>query len=238
LELPFGQINVLLENHAYMPTISALDIETDDLFYNLSTDPNIMELTPFDSIYWSADNYDHIFISPETATRVIAEIMALQPKTQNLTLIAGWNDLSSYIDPTDKNIESITGQLGDDLIIMQHFGEVYWPEGGFTTLTEWNYKKGYMIKVLNDNSLDISGALPDDKTITINEGWNLIPVLCSECNTIEDMLGENIGKVKIIREGVGLNIFWPEVGIYTLTHLVPGSSYYLYANESFLLTFE
>ncbi len=238
LESPFGDIIALHPNHAYIPVVSALDIDTEDLFYNIAADPQIMQKTPFDSIYWAADNYDHTYISPETAQCIISEILNIQPKTQNVTLISGWNDLSSYIDPSDKNIENVVGQLGDDLIVIQHFDEVYWPEGGFSTLTEWDYKKGYLIKVLNNNSLDVSGNLPGDKSITIDEGWNLIPVLCTECTSLEALLGENIGKVKVIREGIGLNVFWPELGIYALTRLVPGNSYYLYANESFILTFE
>lgn len=237
LESPYGDIIALHQNHAYIPITSALDIDSDDLFYNIAADPLIMQKTPFDSIYWAADNYDHIYISPETAQTIITEIQNIQPQTQNVMLISGWNDLSSFIDPTDKNIENVVGQLGDDLIIMQHFDAVYWPEGGFSTLNQWDYKKGYLIKVLNDNSLDISGALPNDKSITINQGWNLIPVLCSECNSIETMLGENVGKVKVIKEGVGFKVFWPEAGVFTLTHLLPGNAYFLYANESFVLAF-
>lgn len=238
IELPFGELVVLLDNHAYIPTVSGLDIDTDDLFYNVAGDPLIMKKTPFDSIYWANDNYDHIYISPETAQHIIAEIENVQTQTQNVLLLSGWNDLSSYIDPSDTDIENIVNQLGNNLVILQHFDEVYWPEGGFSTLTEWNYKKGYLIKVNSDSNLDILGKIPSEKSIEIVQGWNLIPALCMECNYITDILGNNIDKVKIIKEGVGFGIFWPEMGIYTLTHFFPGSAYYLYANESFLLTFE
>ena len=238
VELPFGEINVLLNNHAYIPTISGLDINDQDLFYNLSTNPNIMELTPFDSIYWSPENYDHSYISPETAQLIINEILTSQLKTHEILLVSGWNDLSSYIDPTDKNIQSIANQLGDNLIIMQYFDEVFWPDGGINSLNEWNYKKGYQVKVDGNNSIHIIGSSPNDKSIAIIEGWNLIPVLCKDCNSIIEILGDDISKVKIIREGVGLGILWPEKEINTLENFVQGNSYFLLANESFILTFE
>lgn len=237
LQLPFGQIVVLLENHAYIPTVSGLALDTDDLFYNLEADPQVMQLTPFDSIYWSDDNYDHTYISPQTAQVAITEILNAQPQSQDITLTAGWSDLSSYIDPANKDILSLTAQLGDDLVILQHFGEVYWPGGGINSLNEWDYKKGYIVKVMGDHTLTVTGSNPEDKTIQISQGWNLIPVLCKDCNSIETMLGDNLGKVRIIREAVGVNIFWPEVGIYSLTHLAPGNAYYLYANEPFQLGF-
>ena len=238
LELPFGELIVLHENHAFIPTISALEIDTEDLFYNISADPDIMSLTPFDTIFWSADNYDHTFISPETAQFAISEIMSAQPQTQQIMLTAGWNDLSSYVDPADKNIEALASQLGDELIILQNNSGIFWPAGSINTLNEWNYKNGYLVKVISENEFTVSGSIPEDKSVQINQGWNLIPVLCKDCPDIGTILGTDLSKVKIIREAVGVNIFWPEVGIYSLTHFVPGNAYYLYANEPFLLNFE
>lgn len=238
LELPFGEIVVLLENHCFIPTVSTFDLATDDLFYNIENDPNHMDLTPFDEIFWTVENYAHTFISPESATFAIDKILSAQPVVHEIFLSAGWNDLSSYVDPTNKNIQSIASQLGDDLIILQHFGEVYWPGGGISTLESWDYKKGYITKVMADHTLTITGEYPASKNIPIQMGWNLIPVLCKACPTVATLLGENTDKVLIVREAVGMNIFWPAMGIYSLTRLEPGNSYYLYANEPFMLVFE
>ena len=238
IQAPLGDIIALHDNHCFIPTVSGLAIAGEDVFHNLAADPQIMEKTPFDTIFWSAENYDHTFISPETAQFAISEIMSAQPQTHQIMLTAGWNDLSSYIDPADKNIETLASQLGDDLVILQHFSEFFWPAGGINTLNDWDYKKGYLVKVLGNSEFTITGSLPGDKSIQINQGWNLIPVLYKDCPGIETILGGDLGKVKIIREAVGTNIFWPEIGIYSLTHFVPGNSYYLYANEPFLLNFD
>ncbi len=237
LELPVGEITVLHGNHAYIPTLSALDIDEDNLFYNLSNDPNIMSLTPFDSIYWSDDNYDHTYISPELAALVIAEMGSINTDTHEILLQAGWSDLSSYIIPTEQNIENLTAQLGTNLVILQHFSEVYWPEAGANSLVNWDYKKGYLIKLNTEQTLTISGTPAIDESLDIEQGWNLIPALCSQCATIAEMLGENADKVRIIRDGVGLHVYWPEAGVYTLNQLLPGRAYYLYATEAFTLSF-
>ncbi len=238
IQAPLGDIIALHDNHCFIPTVSGLAIAGEDVFHNLTTDPQIMQKTPFDTIFWSTDNYDHTYISPETAQFAVSEIMSAQMQSHQIMLTAGWNDLSSYIDPTDKSIESIAAQLGDDLIILQHFGEVYWPGGGVSTIETWDYKKGYITKLTANRDLTVIGDEPEVKSVQIQQGWNLIPVLCKDCPTILSLLDENLEKVIIIREAVGVNIFWPEMGIYSLTHLEPGNSYYLYANEPFLLEFE
>jgi len=238
IELPFGELEVLLDNHTFIPTISGLDIDNDNLFYNIAADPGIMNSTPFDSIFWSDDNFEHKYISPEFAQLITNEVQKIQPVTQTMMLTSGWNDLSSFVDPSNKNIEDVVNQLGDNLIIIQHFDQIYWPGGGINTLNEWNYKNGYLLKIDGDNTINFTGYCPSDKSVQIKQGWNLIPALCNACNPIADLLGENITKVKIIRDGVGLNIFWPEAGIHSLTHFIPGNSYYLYANESFVLSFD
>ncbi|HSG29624.1 MAG TPA: hypothetical protein VLA34_14175, partial [Candidatus Krumholzibacterium sp.] len=55
-EAPFGDIIALHERHCFIPTISALDIATDDLFYDVAADPYVMALTPFDTVYWAPVN--------------------------------------------------------------------------------------------------------------------------------------------------------------------------------------
>jgi len=60
----YGQIGTEISNHCFIPTVSSLAINTSNLFYNISTDPNIMEKTPFDTIYYPLNtNEPHAFIS-------------------------------------------------------------------------------------------------------------------------------------------------------------------------------
>tara|TARA_R110002050_G_scaffold244430_1_gene381228 strand:- start:1622 stop:4087 length:2466 start_codon:yes stop_codon:yes gene_type:complete len=48
-----GTVYSLHDNHSFVSTISALDINTNDLFYNISANSNILNMTPFDAIYYS-----------------------------------------------------------------------------------------------------------------------------------------------------------------------------------------
>lgn len=74
LEAPYGDIIALHEKHCFIPTISALDLDTDDLFYDIAGDPDLLSHTPFDTVYFPAVNEEHIQITPESKAWFIAEL--------------------------------------------------------------------------------------------------------------------------------------------------------------------
>ncbi len=73
-QAPYGDIVALHPNHCFIPTISALDIDTDDPWYDIDGDPAIMTHTPFDTIYFPSTNQEHVTISPEGAQWFMNEI--------------------------------------------------------------------------------------------------------------------------------------------------------------------
>lgn len=97
-----GDINTLNPNHCFIPTISALDINTTDLFYNIKNDPNILSKTPFNQIYYPKnnpnENQPHIFITSEIVTFVLNELVpnevVLNANTQNRGEIAAQNSIA------------------------------------------------------------------------------------------------------------------------------------------------
>ena len=75
----FNAIHALHDNHCFIPTVSALALDTEDLFYNVDADPNILDLTPFDAIYYPDTNEQHITITPATKQWFIDEITGTVP---------------------------------------------------------------------------------------------------------------------------------------------------------------
>lgn len=73
-EAPYGDIIALYDNHSFIPTISSLEIETEDLFYDIAGDPGIMSRTPFDTIYYPSENQDHASITSQNALWFLNEI--------------------------------------------------------------------------------------------------------------------------------------------------------------------
>jgi len=73
-EAPYGDIIALHPAHAFIPTISALALDTSDLFHDIAGDPNLLAITPFDTVYFPAENQEHVLITPESAEWFLSEI--------------------------------------------------------------------------------------------------------------------------------------------------------------------
>jgi hypothetical protein len=66
---PYGDITAFHPSHAFIPTVSALAIATDDPFLDIAAEP-----TPFDALYKPVENQPHVQITPENAVWVRTEI--------------------------------------------------------------------------------------------------------------------------------------------------------------------
>lgn len=64
---PYGDIVALHYAHCFIPTVSALALDTDDLFYDIDGDPDLLSHTPFDTVYYPSVNEEHVSITPESA---------------------------------------------------------------------------------------------------------------------------------------------------------------------------
>jgi hypothetical protein len=71
---PFGDIVALYPSHCFIPTISALALSTGDPFFDVATAGDPLALSPFDAIYWPAENQEHVLITPENAVWLRNEI--------------------------------------------------------------------------------------------------------------------------------------------------------------------
>jgi len=71
---PYGDIEALHPNHCFIPSVSALAVVTDDLFYDIAGDPDLLAHTPFDAVYFPLANEEHVEITPANAAWILAEI--------------------------------------------------------------------------------------------------------------------------------------------------------------------
>jgi hypothetical protein len=71
---PYGDIVALHPAHSFIPTVSALALETDDPFFDLAGVPDLAALTPFDAVLVPALNEEHVSLTPENAAWIRAEL--------------------------------------------------------------------------------------------------------------------------------------------------------------------
>jgi hypothetical protein len=71
---PYGDIVAPHPSHCFVPTVSALALDTEDLFYDVAGDPDLLAHTPFDMVYYPAENQEHGTITPESAQWFLTEV--------------------------------------------------------------------------------------------------------------------------------------------------------------------
>jgi pimeloyl-ACP methyl ester carboxylesterase len=130
-EAPYGDIVALHEHHCFIPTVSALDIDTEDLFYNVGGDPSLLSKTPFDAVYFPAVNQDHASFTAENKQWFLDEVRvgvtdALVPPLRDVVLHQNYPNpfnpatTISFDLPRDANVRlsvyNVKGELVSNLI--------------------------------------------------------------------------------------------------------------------------
>lgn len=160
---------------------------------------------------------------------------------QQVTIPAGWSGISSYLIPYQSQFDSIfeTQLLANQLVIVTHFGQMFYPATNINTLGSWNPNQGYAIKLSQPVTMQFAGLENSDIVVELQTGWNYLPVLSKvniETSCLLDNLIEN-NQLMILSEIAGNQLFWPAFSISTLDTLKPGKSYLVKVSEPCSITF-
>ena len=96
--------------------------------------------------------------------------------TQKLTLKAGWNLVSFYVEATDMAPATVQEKIKDQLVQIKNLSKSYDPSLPFflNTLSSLSVNEGYWLKVSETVDLELEGMVPSGATITVKTGWNLV----------------------------------------------------------------
>ena len=157
--------------------------------------------------------------------------------TQTILVGQGWSGISSCLVPENPNFNQILGLNLQNVVLIQTMTGVYYPDFQVNTLGDWDYQSGYMIKADAPFNLELTGAEPANRQITLEPGWNLMPVL-SPCNvTVNQVFGLYLNKVQVIKSIAGTGVYWPDFNINTLGMIQPGKAYFVNVSEQITITF-
>jgi hypothetical protein len=166
-----------------------------------------------------------------------ATVLSTGLQSQSISIPEGWSGLSSCLIPENTGFNQILGLHLQDVVLIQDMNGVFYPEYQVNTIGEWDYQSGYMIKAENPFVLEISGEEPEFRQITLEAGWNIMPVL-SDCNaTVGQLFGLYLNKIKVIKSIAGTEVFWPQFNINTLGSLEPGNAYFVNVSQAITITF-
>ena len=183
--------------------------------------------------------YDTIFAStvgyPDEM--IIVTVSPDNWEIHTVNLPKGWSGLSSYVMPADTNIQNIYSNILDELVIAVTEEEIFYPAYNINTIDNWEQHSAYKIKTDNDVSIDISGFIDENKTLQLEAGWNLIPVVSSCPVDVETLFATVVEDLEIVKEVAGYGVYWPAMGINNLGSLNPGKAYYVLMDNPASVTF-
>jgi len=147
--------------------------------------------------------------------------------THTIKLPAGWSGLSSYVMPENSDIEPIFGSILDEIEIVLTEDEIFYPAHNINTIGNWEQHSAYKVKTNAKVGLNINGLADGNKTLQLDKGWNLIPVISSCPVDVETLFEPVAADLQIVKEVAGYGVYWPEMGINSLGTLNPGDAYYV-----------
>jgi parallel beta-helix repeat protein len=184
------------------------------------------------------------------ATSVVG-LVSYTEYTQSISLLKGYNMISTYVKAEDPSVCSVTKPLSDqgDLIKVQdEAGNSYEDWGSFggwiNKLGSFQETEGYKIKVAENCTLQVTGrpvVLPLD--IPLKTGWNIISFprtdLVDAMNIIQTLIDQN--KLIKVQDEAGNSI--EDWGIFggwknEVGNFVPGKAYKVKLNADAVLTIQ
>jgi hypothetical protein len=147
---------------------------------------------------------------------------------QQIPLTAGWNIISTYIEPYVNSLPTIFGQLQYLTIVKDDNGNVYLPQYSINNISYLITGKGYQLKTMEADVLIVKGkaVVPEYKILNIPAGWSIIGYLRKNPAPIEQILQSLVPEISIMKNGIG-QVYWPQYSVNNIIDMNPGKGYQL-----------
>lgn len=134
-----------------------------------------------------------------------------------------WGYISTHIDVNTKaSLDDLFAGIIDEMVILLGKEGFFWPEFDINTIGAYNNAEGYKIKMDETTSLVFTGTPVEGKTLEVDAGTHIIPVLSEEPIATATLFEE---KPVVFAYSLNGSIYWPAAGIFDLEVLEPGYGY-------------
>jgi hypothetical protein len=157
--------------------------------------------------------------------------------THEITVSPGWSGLSSYVVPANNALEEVFAAFLYDLIIVQNFSGVFWPQEELNTIGDWEHHSAYAVKTGNGFTLPVTGYQENNPVFLLDEGWTMLPVICNHNPNTGELFLPVVSDLLLVKEIAGTGIYWPAMGINTLPELQLGKAYLVKMQSAATVTF-
>jgi hypothetical protein len=162
-----------------------------------------------------------------TGNHTIRATFAISYATQTIALRAGWNIISSYVEPQFTQLDSVFKSVLSDVIIVKNgAGKTYIPSVPVNTIGPWVETQGYQVKMMSARTLDVTGVktIPESTQISVSAGWSILAYTRDSEMSIVTALSGIVGDIIIVKDQDG-KTYIPSVPVNTIGNMKPGQGY-------------
>ena len=163
--------------------------------------------------------------------------------THNITLIKGWNLISTYVEPTNPDVKEIFKNVKDKIIIVKNIaGKIYLASTDYNQIGNWAVTEGYQVYAQEVCTLAIDGlkVRPSNTPITFaRSGWHYISYLRdSDLSIVTALTDVTENEKMVITKNISGQIYMTTPNyINTINLMKPGQGYQIYLTGSTTLTY-
>ncbi len=155
-----------------------------------------------------------------------------------IRLHAGWNMISSPIQPIPADMESVWADVVDRnnlRLTKNDQGQFYAPGPGFNNMGDWVVTRAFQAKMTDVDELVVSGQFaPEDTPIDLREGWTLVPYLPEQRVAAPDAVAGIVDELILIKDFYG-RFYRPDFGFSNMGALRRSQGYYVKMNAEAVL---
>jgi hypothetical protein len=157
---------------------------------------------------------------------------------QSINLRAGWNLVSTSVEPESADMESIFSGLTSKIeLVRAQDSSLYVPADGTNEIGSWDTQESYAIFATSPATLSISGSNIDPaRPISLKMGWNALPYTLREPLPVDEALASISGNVVVVKDQDG-KVYMPSIGIDNIGVMEPGRGYLVYVDQDITLSY-
>lgn len=159
-------------------------------------------------------------------------------RTEQVSLIAGWNLISLPLDPSNKSITSVLNSIEGKYLSVWAYGVAGWERyivgAPGNNLSTMEAGRGYWIKMTQSATLTITGEDTYNKAVQLRQGWNLVGYNSLISRTREEALASIDGLYYSVWTYVngGWLRYIPGASGNNLTEMKPWEGYWINAVQN------
>ena len=158
---------------------------------------------------------------------------------QAIDLNQGWNLISTYIIPTNPDLEVVLNEVVEEIVLVKDYiGNAYLPNWNFNAIGNISNHEGYQVKASENCSFTVEGEIiaPQNTTVPVQEGWNIISYLRQNNANAELVLEDVSDAIVIVKNYLG-NAYLPAWNFNGIGDFEAGQGYQLKASSAFDLQY-